>query len=79
MLAATAAFCSRAADSVTVHRQVSAAGLDLNTSEGAGTLYVRLKSAARSMCNPTNTLYAAPSWVYRDCVEDALAKAVRGA
>ena len=60
----------------TVTRQVSAAGVDMNTAEGARAMYVRLKSAARSLCSTSDPLYRAPSWVYSDCVQDALSRAV---
>jgi UrcA family protein len=77
-LAAIAPIASRAAEtSVTVSRQVSYAGVNLNTPEGARAAYVRLKSAARSLCSTSDPLYRAPSWIYSGCVQDALARAIR--
>jgi UrcA family protein len=61
----------------TASRQVSLAGIDLSTPQGASTAYIRLKSAARALCAGSDPVYAAPSWVYRECIEDALAKAIR--
>jgi UrcA family protein len=77
---AGAPLASRATEgSVTVTRQVSLAGVDLNTPAGARAMYVRLKSAARSLCSTSDPLYRAPSWVYSDCVQDALSRAIRNA
>jgi UrcA family protein len=65
------------ADATTVSRRVSYAGIDLNTPQGAHTVYVRLKSTARALCAGSDPVYTAPSWVYRQCIEDALAKVIR--
>lgn len=71
---------SRAAEAITsVSRQVSAAGIDLNTPEGAHVMYFRLKTAARALCSTSDPVERAPSWVYRACMEEALANAVRDA
>ena len=76
-LAAIAPMLSHAADAtVAVTRQVSYAGIDLDTTDGAHTLYVRLKHAASSLCSPSHEEYRGPSWVYRECIQDAVAKAV---
>jgi UrcA family protein len=61
----------------TVSRRVSYAGIDLNTPQGAQAVYVRLKSAARALCTGSDPVYTAPSWLYRECIEDALAKVIR--
>jgi UrcA family protein len=61
----------------TVSRRVSYAGIDLSTPQGAHTVYVRLKSAARALCTGSDPVYTAPSWVYSKCIEDALAKVIR--
>jgi UrcA family protein len=79
-LSLVAPICCVAADvnpTTPVSRQVSTAGLDLNTAEGARAAYARLKSAARSLCSDGGSVYRAPSWVYRECIEDALAHTVR--
>jgi len=77
-LTAVGPFAARAEQAdATASRQVSLAGIDLNTPQGASTAYVRLKSAARALCSGSDPVYAAPSWVYRECIEDALAKAIR--
>jgi UrcA family protein len=79
-LAAIAPLYSHAADAtVTVTRQVSYAGIDINTSDGAHTIYVRLKHAARSLCIAPNEEFAGPSWKYRECIQEAVAKAVHEA
>lgn len=72
---AVAPLTSHAADAgVTLSRQVSAAGIDLNTREGGQLMYERLKQAARALCSTSDPVYKAPSWVYRACMEEALAK-----
>ena len=63
----------------TVSRQVSAAGIDLNTPEGAHVMYFRLKKAARALCSTSDPVEKAPSWVYRACMQEALAQVVRDA
>lgn len=68
-----------AAESIAVQRQVSAAGLDLGSPDGASAFYARLKSAARALCASSDPVYRAPSWVSRECAQDAMAKAVRAA
>jgi UrcA family protein len=79
-LAAIAPLYSHAADAtVTVTRQVNYAGIDINTSDGAHTLYVRLKHAATSLCSASIEEYRGPSWKYRECIQEAVAKAVREA
>jgi UrcA family protein len=79
-LSLVAPLTGRAAEAtVTVSRQVSAAGIDLNTPEGARVMYVRLKSAARALCSAADPVEKAPSWVYRTCMEEALAKVARDA
>jgi len=76
-LAAIAPIYSHAADAtVTVTRQVSYAGIDINTSDGAHTIYVRLKHAANSLCIAPNEEFRSPSWKYRECIQEAVAKAV---
>jgi UrcA family protein len=76
-LAAIAPMTGRAADTIAVQRKVSTAGLDLQSPEGVRALYGQLKSAARSLCSPEVPHLPAPSWTYRACEEDALAKVVR--
>lgn len=79
-LSLIAPLAGRAAEATTtVSRQVSAAGIDLNTSEGARVMYFRLKKGARALCSTSDPVEKAPSWVYRACMEEALAKAVRDA
>jgi UrcA family protein len=76
-LTAIAPIYSHAAEpTVAVTRQVSYAGIDLSTREGAHTLYVRLKHAAGSLCSASNEEYRGPSWKYRECIQEAVAKAV---
>ena len=77
--ASMAPLSGNAADSIAVQRQVSAAGLDLGSPEGASAFYARLKSAARSLCASSDPVYRAPSWVSRECAQDAMARAVRAA
>src|SRR5271170_6121474 len=72
-------YCRAAETTAPVSRNVSYAGIDLNTPEGARALYGRLKSAARSLCGSSDPVYVAASWVYRGCIEDALARAVLSA
>jgi UrcA family protein len=77
-LSLAAPLAGRAAEATTtVSRQVSAAGIDLNTLEGARVMYFRLKAAARALCSTSDPVERAPSWVYRACMQEALAKAVR--
>lgn len=77
-LVLAAPMISGAAEATTpVSRQVSYAGIDLSTPEGASALYVRLKGAARALCNTSDPVHVGPSWVYRECIEDALAGALR--
>ena len=77
-LTALAPIYTHAAEATTsVSRHVSFAGLDLNTPAGAQSFYVRLKSAARSLCSSHDPVDRGPSWTYRECVEDALARVVR--
>jgi UrcA family protein len=78
-LTALAPINTDAAEATTaVSRQVSYAGLDLDTPAGADTFYARLKSAARSLCSSHDPVdRAAPSWTYRECMEGALARVVR--
>jgi UrcA family protein len=78
-LTAVVPLAGRAAEAdAIVSRRVSYAGIDLNTLPGAHTAYIRLKSAARAVCTgSSDPVYTAPSWVYRECIEDALAKAIR--
>lgn len=79
-LSVVAPMCGVAADinpTTPVSRQVSTAGLNVDTAEGARAAYARLKSAARRLCTDGDVVYRAPSWVYRRCVEDALAHTVR--
>ena len=72
---AVAPLTSHAADaSVAVSRQVSTAGIDLNTREGGRLMYGRLKQAARALCSASDPVHKSPSWVYRACMEEALAK-----
>jgi UrcA family protein len=79
-LSLVAGLASRAAEATTtVSRQVSAAGIDLNTPEGANVMYFRLKTAARALCSTSDPVEKAPSWVYRACMQEALAKVVRDA
>ena len=55
-------------------RVVNFADLDLNRDTGVATLYARIKSAAREVCEPVD------NWSSRmlnsDCRHDALAKAI---
>ena len=75
---AVAPLTSHAADAgVTLSRQVSAAGIDLNTREGGHLMYGRLKQAARALCSTSDSVHKSPSWVYRACMEEALAKTMR--
>jgi UrcA family protein len=78
-LTALAPINTDAAEATTaVSRQVSYAGLDLNTASGAETFYARLKGAARSLCSSHDPIdRAAPSWTYRECIQGALAGVVR--
>jgi UrcA family protein len=79
-LTAVVPLAARAAQAdATVSRRVSYAGIDLNTPQGAHTVYFHLKSAARALCTGSDPVYTAPSWVYRECIEDALAKVIRNA
>jgi len=77
-LCAVVPLAGRAAQAdATVSRRVSFAGIDLNTPQAAHAAYVRLKSAARAVCSGSDPVYTAPSWMYRECIEDALAKVIR--
>ena len=61
---------------VTVAEAVSTVGIDLATPEGARTLYVRLKRAARSVCGPNQLGLEAPANPMA-CYEDSLGEAIR--
>src|SRR5271154_3559301 len=77
-LGAVVPLAGRAAQAdATVSRRVNYAGIDLNNPQGAHTVYVRLKSAARALCTGSDPVYTEPSWVYRQCIADALAKVIR--
>jgi UrcA family protein len=79
-LSLVAPLAGRAAEATTaVSRRVSAAGIDLNTPEGAQVIYFRLKRAASALCSASDPVEKAPSWVYRACMQEALAKVVRDA
>jgi UrcA family protein len=78
-LSLVAPLAGRAAEATTVSRRVSAAGIDLDTPEGAHVMYFRLKKGARALCSTSDPVEKAPSWVYRACMEEALAKVVRDA
>jgi UrcA family protein len=58
-------------------RRVNFADLDLTRNEGAATLYSRIKSAARQVCDPL-VVYAPRDSMLRmhRCEEDAIARAV---
>jgi UrcA family protein len=58
-------------------RRVNFADLDLARNEGAATLYSRIKSAARQVCDPL-VVYALRDSMLRmhRCEEDAIARAV---
>jgi UrcA family protein len=81
-LSAVAPMYSGAADvnsTTTLSRKVSIAGLNLNTTEGASEAYARVKSAARSLCSNADPSHRAPSWVTRECIQTAVAHALRNA
>lgn len=57
-------------------RTVSYADLDLTHEAGAQTLLVRIKSAARAVCEPPQSLELTYATLYRQCVGDAIGRAV---
>ena len=63
----------------TITTTVSAVGLDLNTPEGARTLYSRLRLAALDVCSDHVRVGLAFPTFYKECFEDALARAIRSA
>jgi UrcA family protein len=80
-VAAASAVCAPsltcAADRIEIaHKTVNFAGLDLNSAEGASTLYGHLKGAARSVCAPLETSTIWLNGDYRTCLDDALGHGV---
>src|SRR5262245_28863021 len=57
-------------------RLVSYADLDLGRTEGAATLYLRIRTAARSVCAPPSPFSAATVGRALRCADDATARAV---
>ena len=64
---------------IAVTNVVNARDIDVNTREGALTLYGRLKSAARSVCGSDHRVDLAPPMHSVACYEGALGNAVRSA
>lgn len=58
------------------HRTVRFADLDLTRKAGAETLLVRIKSAARVVCEPPQGLELTFDSLYRQCISDAIGRAV---
>lgn len=56
---------------------VSYADLDLSRTEGAETLYRRLRAAARQVCGPDEARELARRAAWKECVDRAVAEAVR--
>jgi UrcA family protein len=57
-------------------RTVSYADLNLSHPAGAATLYSRIKSAARAVCEPQLGIELITNTFYKRCVEDAIGRAV---
>jgi UrcA family protein len=57
-------------------RTVNYADLDLTRKAGAETLLVRIKSAARAVCERPHSLEMTFGTPYRQCVDDAIGRAV---
>jgi UrcA family protein len=70
---------SAAAEDVTVAIRVSAKGFDLSQPADAQKFYYKLQYAARVACSGGNRVDLAPPADPRECVEKALAGAIRAA
>jgi UrcA family protein len=76
-MASHGAVAARAAPSDNVRqRRVSFADLDLTRSAGAATLYARIISAAREVCEPLSPMTPQRTEQARQCRQKAIARAV---
>lgn len=78
LLTGVALVCGNAiaAELVQEQRIVNYADLNLNNAAGVEVLYRRIRTAARSVCGPTNEVLPALRADDRKCVKDALEDAI---
>jgi UrcA family protein len=75
MFGASAAHASVVQNDITSSKVVHYGDLNMNTEEGAQRLYLRLRRAAEDVCHDTQAPFA-ERYLYRDCEQDAIERAV---
>ena len=63
--------------SQTLTKTVHFGDLNLDTEQGAQTLYVRLRSAAKQVCAPIESIELSRRLVWETCINNAVADAVQ--
>jgi UrcA family protein len=75
-LASTSSLVCSAADGVALQTTVKYSDLNVSTSQGAGTLFSRIRIAAEQVCRPLNRDDLASKALFHKCMNHAIADAV---